>query len=163
MVAKSRVKPPRVVLDTNTVVSALLFGCGRLAWLREAWQAGHFIPLLGHDTARELIRVLGYPKFKLTRPEQEALLADFLPFAEVVQVPTSTAGLPEVRDPHDGKFLALARAANAEVLVSGDQDLQALRGQLPPTAILTAAEFADWLAGIPIPSGTGTPDETGPA
>ena len=84
MVAKGRVTPPRVVLDTNTVVSALLFGSGRLAWLRLAWQAGQFIPLLGHETAAELIRVLGYPRFKLTRAEQEALLADFLPFAEVV-------------------------------------------------------------------------------
>lgn len=163
MVAKSRVKPPRVILDTNTVVSALLFGRGRQAWLRQTWQAGRFIPLLDHDTARELIRVLGYHKLKLTRPEQEALLADFLPFTEVVRVPASTEGLPEVRDPHDEKFLALARAANAEVLVSGDQNLQALRGQLPPTAILTAAEFADWLVQKPIPTDSGTPDETDPA
>ena len=29
---------PRVVFDTNVLVSALLFPAGRLSWLREAWQ-----------------------------------------------------------------------------------------------------------------------------
>ena len=154
MVAKGRVTPPRVVLDTNTVVSALLFGSGRLAWLRLAWQAGQFIPLLGHETAAELIRVLGYPRFKLTRAEQEALLADFLPFAEVVQVAASMPDLPDVRDPHDHKFLALARAADAEVLVGGDQGLLALRGQLQRTLIQTATGFADWLAQKSLPPGS---------
>lgn len=145
MGAEGRLKPPRVVLDTNVVVSALLFGRGRLAWLREAWQAGHFIPLVGHDTAHELIRVLGYPKFKLSRAEQEALLADFLPFAEVVTAATLPDGLPAVRDPYDVMFLALARHASADVLVSGDADIQAVRDELEGIPILTAAEFSSWL------------------
>lgn len=143
---ESRLKSARVVLDTNIVVSALLFGGGRLAWLREAWQAGHFIPLVGHDTAKELIRVLGYPKFKLTRAEQEALLADFLPFADVVAGGTPPNDLPAVRDPYDVMFLALARHANADVLVSGDADLQAVRDGLVGIPILTAAEFWSWLS-----------------
>ena len=142
---ESRLKPPRVVLDTNIVLSALLFGRGRLAWLREAWQAGHFVPLVGHDTAQELIRVLGYPKFRLSRVEQEALLADFLPFAEVVAVGTRPDDLPAVRDPYDVMFLALARHAKADVLVSGDADLQAIRDELVGIPILTAAEFSSWL------------------
>lgn len=137
--------PARVVLDTNTVVSALLFSRGRLAWLRLAWQAKRFVPLVCHDTASELIRVLGYPKFKLDRIEQEALLADFLPYAEVVRMDRRPKGLPEVRDPADVMFAALSRHAGAEVLVSGDADLLALRGLLAPTVILTAAEFFDWL------------------
>lgn len=138
--------PARVVLDTNTVVSALLFGRGRLAWLREAWQAQRCIPLIGHDTVNELIRVLGYPKFQLTRIEQEALLGDFLPFAEVVPAHALPAGLPAVRDPHDVMFLALARHARADALVSGDADLLVLRDPLRAIPILTAAEFHEWLA-----------------
>lgn len=31
----------KVVLDTNTVLSALVFSTGRLTWLREMWQQGH--------------------------------------------------------------------------------------------------------------------------
>ena len=72
----------RVVLDTNVLVSALLFSTGRLAWLREAWQQGAVVPLLGRETAEELLRVLRYPKFRLSRQEREELLADLLPYCE---------------------------------------------------------------------------------
>lgn len=146
MGAEGQLKPPRVVLDTNIVVSALLFGRGRLAWLRESWQAGHLVPLVDRNTAHELIRVLGYPKFKLTRIEQEALLADFLPFAEVVVMGELPARLPAVRDPCDVMFLALAQRANADVLVSGDADIQAVRDERFGIPILTATDFSTWLA-----------------
>ena len=86
--------------------------------------------------------------------QQEALLADFLPFAEVVQVAASMPDLPDVRDSHDHKFLALARAADAEVLVGGDQGLLALRGHLQRTRIQTATGFADWLAQKSLPPGS---------
>jgi hypothetical protein len=33
--------------------------------------------LESHATAKELVRVLAYPKFKLAQAEQQALLADF--------------------------------------------------------------------------------------
>ncbi|MEO6623401.1 MAG: PIN domain-containing protein, partial [Nitrospirales bacterium] len=57
--------PLRVVLDTNVVVSALLFRSGRLAWLREAWTSGRVVPVLGRETLAELMRVLAYPQFGL--------------------------------------------------------------------------------------------------
>jgi putative PIN family toxin of toxin-antitoxin system len=130
------------VLDTNAIISALLFKHGKLVWLRHAWQAARFVPLVNHDTASELVRVLGYPKFELTRPEQETLLAEFLPFAEVVSGRTSTAGLPKVRDPGDIIFLTLARKAKADAVVSGDADLQAIRDKLQGIPTLSPAEFS---------------------
>jgi uncharacterized protein len=74
------IKPPRVVLDTNCLISALLFSKGKLSWLRDAWQRERFTPLASRDTVEELIRVLAYPKFKLNKDELEILLADFLLF-----------------------------------------------------------------------------------
>lgn len=136
---------PRVVLDTNTVVSALLFGRGRLAWLRDAWQAPAFVPVVGHDTASELIRVFKYPKFKLSREEREALLADYLPYAETIPAFAQPAGLPEISDPKDVMFLALAQYAQADALVSGDGNILSVREKLDQVAILSAAEFRDWL------------------
>ena len=56
----------RVVLDTNVLLSALLFYQGSVAWLRHAWQSEAIRPLASRDTTEELIRVLAYPKFKLT-------------------------------------------------------------------------------------------------
>lgn len=56
----------RVVLDTNIVLSALLFNTGRLTWVRHAWQRQQVQPLVCTATVNELLRVLAYPKFKLT-------------------------------------------------------------------------------------------------
>ena len=92
----------------------------------------------------ELLRVLAYPKFKLTRDEQETLLADFLPYVETVKIDRTPEGLPDIRDADDLIFLVLAAVGRADALVSGDGDIQAVRDQFH-IPILTVAEFADWL------------------
>lgn len=136
--------PPRVVLDTNCLVSALIFSRDRFAWLREAWQARRFVALASHDTVSELLRVLAYPKFKLTPTEREALLAEFLPYVETVKIDTTPDGLPDIRDAQDIIFLELAAASRADALVSGDGDIQAVRGKFH-IPIMTVAKFAEWL------------------
>lgn len=47
----------RVVLDTNIVLSALLFTSGRLAWIRHAWQGRQLQPLVCRETVNELLLV----------------------------------------------------------------------------------------------------------
>lgn len=117
---------PLVVLDTNVVLSALVFGGGSAALVRQAWQAGRLRPIVSTPTVQELMRVLAYPKFKLTANEQRELLADYLPFAEVVTVTEPPPRVPPCRDPHDLPFLHLAVAGKADMLVSGDADLLSL-------------------------------------
>lgn len=68
------------------------------------------MPLPGHDTATELVRVLGYPKVKLTLEEQRDLLADCLPWAKAVRPPARLPQAPACHDPHDVPFLQLAFA-----------------------------------------------------
>ncbi len=119
---------PHLVLDTNVVLSALVFPAGVLSWLRGAWQAGQVVPLVGRATAEELIRTLAYPKFRLTDEEQEELLADYLPWCETVRVLRPPA-VPECRDPSDRSFLELALVGGAGALVTGDNDLLALAPQ----------------------------------
>ncbi len=68
--------PVRVVLDTNCLVSALIFSHGKAGQLRAAWQRGDIGPIVCRETVTELIRVLGYPKFKLEQEDIEKLLAD---------------------------------------------------------------------------------------
>lgn len=89
----------RVVLDTNVLISALVFRQGATATLREAWQSQYFTPLVSRITVTELIRVLAYPKFRLTRLEQNTLLADYLPHCEVVSMPSELPAVPDCRDP----------------------------------------------------------------
>jgi len=117
----------RVVFDTTTVVSALLFANGRLAWLRQHWREHGCVPLISRATAAELTRVLRYPKFELSSDDGGELLADYIPYCEVVE---RIERYPSIcRDANDQPFLDLAQSGRADLLVSGDHDLLALAGQ----------------------------------
>ena len=131
---------PKVVIDTNLVLSALVFAQGRLSPLRHAWQGTHCHPLVSNATAAELIRVLAYPKFKLTAADQQELLADYLPYCTTVRMPAKPPATPTCRDPFDLPFLQLAVAGKAAYLVTGDHDLLSLAGRFA-CPIITADQF----------------------
>lgn len=135
----------RWVLDTNVVLSALIRPGGVSGRLRLAWQGGLFVPLVSRATVAELIRVLAYPKFKLPMADQHELLADYLPWTQVVRVSDPPPATPACRDIDDVPFLELALAAHAEALVTGDDDLLSLaplRGlaMLAPAQAIAALE-----------------------
>ena len=117
---------PVVVLDTNLLLSALVFSGGRLAALRTAWQTGRCMPLVSQATAAELIRVLASPKFKQSPADREELLADYLPHCRSVRIPARLPKLPTCRDVNDQMFIELAAAGKADFLVTGDHDLLVL-------------------------------------
>jgi len=116
-----------VVFDTTTVVSALLFATGRLAWLRNHWVSRDCMPLISQVTAAELERVLRYPKSGLSPTERYELLGEYLPWCEVVEITNRCVSV--CRDEKDQPFLDLAQSGKAEFLVSGDRDLLALAGK----------------------------------
>jgi uncharacterized protein len=117
----------RVVFDTTTVVSALLFAGGRLAWLRQHWHDAGCTPLISRDTTAELARVLAYPKFRLSSDDRTELLAEYLPYCEIVDRVKPCKAI--CRDAADQPFLDLAQSGKADLLISGDRDLLALAGQ----------------------------------
>jgi putative PIN family toxin of toxin-antitoxin system len=115
----------RAVLDTNVIISALLFS-GPPSQLVLAWQSSRLRPVVSAPVLDEYIRVLAYPKFKLSDAEIRGLIEEeLLPFVETVNVPPLIA--PKVRDPDDAKFITLALTASVRWLVSGDDDLLSLR------------------------------------
>ena len=132
-------KTVRAVLDTNVLVSALLFQAGACSWLRGAWRSGDLIPLVGRETAAEAMRVLACPKFALDAGNQQDLLDDYLPFCETVSV-TGALNIPDCRDRFDRPFLALAAAGSADALVTGDSGILILANDFP-VPILTPAAF----------------------
>ena len=136
---------PRLVLDSNVVVSAMLFPGGSLSWLRHRWQSSGIVPLASRETTLELIRVLSYPKFRLTDDEREDLLADYLPWCETVVV-SKPPRVPHCRDPFERPFLELALASRAGALITGDGDLLALRSAFA-IPVLPPGELRDRLDG----------------
>ena len=138
-------RTPRVVLDTNLVLSALVFAHGRVAALRHAWHDARCHPLVSQVTVAELIRALTYPKFKLSPEQQQELLADYLPFCVIVRMPAKAPKTPACRDPFDLPFLRLAIAGKADYLVTGDRDLLSLASKFS-CPIVTAEQFLAVLA-----------------
>ena len=123
--------PPKVVLDTNTVLSALLFKRSALSQLRLCWQSQQLIPLASKATISELIRVLAYPKFKLSSVEQRSFLDEYLPYVQTIIKLEALSEAIVCKDSDDIKFLELAITANADYLITGDKDLLVLPQVLP--------------------------------
>ena len=73
------------------------------------------------------MRVLHYPKFRLSPEDSRELLADYLPYCEVIERIERCAAV--CRDANDQPFLDLAQSGRADLLISGDQDLLMLAGQ----------------------------------
>jgi len=130
----------RVVVDTHTVMAALLFG-GAPAKLIPLWKAGRIKPYASREIVAEYLKVMAYPAFNLTEREMEYLLyRELLPSFEVAPVrpPKKSAQRAVSND----KFIRCARAADARPIISGDRRLLALKSydRIP---ILTASEFLE--------------------
>jgi len=113
----------RVAIDARVLLASLLRGDGRATALRQAWQAGRIQPLVSPAIAQQLMRGLAYPGFGLNPAQQQELLADFLPYAEVLR-PASRPAAAGLGAPA-WSALELAVAGRAGLLVSDDPDLQA--------------------------------------
>ena len=128
----------RVVIDTNVIVSALLFG-GVPGRLVPHWKIGKVLPCISREIVDEYLRVLAYPKFGLNENEIEYLLyQEILPYFEQVSIGKKPAVVQA--DPSDDKFLHCAAAAGAECIVSGDDHLLDLR-EYQGISILTVNNF----------------------
>lgn len=131
----------KVVIDTNVLVSALLFGGtpGRLPGL---WRCRRITPLVSQEIMAEYLKVLSYPKFRLTEEETRYIvMQEILPWFETVVAP---AGPPFVTaDPADDKFIWCAMAGDAEYIISGDDHLLACADS--PVSVLTPAAFLEKL------------------
>jgi putative PIN family toxin of toxin-antitoxin system len=129
----------RVVLDVNVFVSALLAPTGSPAKILEGWAAEQFDVIVSPLLLIELERVLRRRKFKTSIP---AVQVDALLSALAEEGVSATD--PEVRpaatpDPGDDYLVALARAIDADCIVSGDTHLTQLSDPRPP--VLTPREF----------------------
>jgi putative PIN family toxin of toxin-antitoxin system len=129
-----------VVIDTNVLVSGLLYG-GKPGEFVELWKNRRIQPYISKAMVNELVRVLAYPKFPLTADEIDYLLySEVLTYFEV----TTTKDGPVIveDDPQDDMFLRCAEAAEAKIAVTGDRYLLSLK-TYRSISILTPARFLD--------------------
>ena len=134
----------KVVLDTNVLLSGLMYPGSTPGKVVRAWREVRFDLVLSVEQLGEVGRVLSYPKIRKILKWDRAMIERFLKQlylrSEFVDISGTAAAVPA--DPGDNFILATLIASEAECLVTGDADLLVLRDRHP---ILTPAEFAQRL------------------
>jgi putative PIN family toxin of toxin-antitoxin system len=135
----------RVVLDTNLLVSYLLTHRPPIATLIDQHLVrDSFVLVTAPELLAELDRVLAYPKLQqyYTEEDRRRFVALVMALSEIVDLPET---IPHIcRDPGDDQVIACAVVGEADVIVSGDEDLLAL-GHVSNILILTAKQFLEML------------------
>jgi len=136
-------KITKVVIDTNVLVSALLFN-GTPGELITLWKKKRIEPVCSKNIIDEYLRVLAYPKFNLTDSEIDYLLTiEILPWFNPVTV---RKGKPYINnDPQDDIFIWCAVAGKADAVISGDSHLFNMKN--PPVPVFTVNIFLKQFSG----------------
>jgi len=129
------------VIDTNTLVSGLLFAKNSIPKqaIDKATDEGKL--LISSDTLDELIEVFEREKFNKYFPYQERMEA-LKSFVKQCELITIEEHIEACRDPKDDKFLEVAVNGQALAIVTGDKDLLVLN-PFRDISIFTAREFLD--------------------
>jgi hypothetical protein len=130
----------RVVLDTNVILSAIVYG-GLPRRLLEMAIADDIRLVVSIELLEEIERKL-VEKFGSSPEAARATCGEIESLAEIFQPAPAP---PTSRDPDDDVILATAAADEAQVIITGDQDLLVL-GSYQGIAILTPRAFADLIA-----------------
>jgi putative PIN family toxin of toxin-antitoxin system len=130
----------RFVLDTNVLISALLFKTSVPFQAIELVEKQGII-LYSEATLNELEQVLNRKKFNkyLSLEDRQVFLLKFISSSQLVSI---TENITVCRDEKDNKFLELAVSGNANVIVTGDLDLLILN-PFQAVEILTPDMFID--------------------
>lgn len=131
----------RIVADTNTVVSGLLWK-GAPRQIIQACRHQRIIIVSSESLIAELAEVLARDKFATRIKDAgltpSGLVADYTALTE--QSHPEPLNKPVCRDPDDDAVLACALAGRADALVSGDEDLLTLKS-FRGIPIITPAEW----------------------
>jgi putative PIN family toxin of toxin-antitoxin system len=133
----------KVVLDTNVIVSGFLFNGPPNDIISKVFpsQVEFFT---SEKLVSELIRTLCKSKLQYrmgeTKYTPELILEKYRRMVTVVSPIIEFLEPPELRDPEDLVVLATAYAANARIIVSGDNDLLSLNS-FAGIRIVTPSDF----------------------
>ncbi len=138
----------RIVLDTNVVLSALLWRgtpYRLLEVVRERGEARLFTsPALLDELADVLTRPSATKRLTIIGKTARDVLADYVEAVQVVEPEQVPRVVPD--DADDDQVIAAAIAAGADWIVSGDADLLSM-GSHQGIPIITAAQAVQQIAG----------------
>ncbi|MGH2609307.1 MAG: putative toxin-antitoxin system toxin component, PIN family [Tepidiformaceae bacterium] len=117
----------RAVVDLNVIVSGLMVSAGPSGQVLAAWEARRFQLVTSAVLIEQLVNVLGRPKIERRIQEPDAARRFLRTLNRFGVVVDPDFQLSVARDADDNRVLEGAVAGAADVIVSGDDDLQSLR------------------------------------
>lgn len=130
----------RIVLDTNVLVSAMLTGGGAPDMALQLVLQGDATLLADSRVLAEYDEVTARPRFGFDAGERRALLDMLATIAEPVLARPLRLSLP---DPDDRLFVEVARAGNADAIVTGNVKHFVPKSGALGVVVLTPRQFVD--------------------
>ena len=136
--------PKCIVLDSNLIVSAILNPEGICALAIDLADT-NFEMVRSKETTTELVEVLRRDKFdRFAAVEDRAFRVQT--YIEATRLVTVNVEVTDCSDPKDNKFLELAIAAKATIIVSGDKKHLVSMSPYKGIAIIRVRDFVGNLA-----------------
>jgi putative PIN family toxin of toxin-antitoxin system len=136
-IAAGRINFVKVVLDTNVLISAIMFG-GKSRDVLAMGISGKIRIALSQDILKELAEVLVGKKFRVPIVVVQQTIHEISEMAELVIVTDKVNVIKS--DPDDNRILECAVSAKADYIVSGDSELLTLR-DFKKIKILSPSDF----------------------
>ncbi len=138
---KKKFEKPKLVLDSNVLLSAIVFG-GKPRKVLDLAIKGLVELAVSDDILSEIEGVLEGKKFQYPERIVRALIREIEDLAELAEPEEKIEAI--VEDPADNRVLECAVESQANVIVSGDSHLLALRS-FGKIKIMRPDEFLLWL------------------
>lgn len=127
----------RIMIDTNIIISALLFPQGRTSALLKTIMESHTICIASYSI--DEMKIVVERKFPAKAALVDTLLNELA--YELLRTPGILPQLPAIRDQDDQPILASAILADVDVLLTGDKDFSDVAIERP--RIMNPAQFTE--------------------
>ncbi len=136
-------KKLKLILDTNIYISALGFDNLTLEFLGYCYQSEIIWVYLSNDIYQEIQECIFSSRFdkktknQISKEQKEEFLKNLIAISKIAK---TKAQVKICRDLKDNKFLELAKAIQADYLITGDKDLLDLQN-FEQTEIFKPSQF----------------------
>lgn len=134
---------PRIVIDTNLLISAAIRPTGQPARLLELVAYRAVEMFISEEVLAEYREVFSRPKFSHLSPQRVALLLTLIAREATVVKPTERLAVSQ--DEPDNRFYECAAAAQADYLITGN--IRHFKTSLKGTRVVTVRQFLETTAG----------------
>jgi len=129
----------RLVLDTNTLISAVGWRDSKQRRILEACLFKKYLLIESPDLLNELVKVISRPKFSFIPEEaKNEFVTRLISHCEIVELKKKLNAVRQ--DPADNSVLECGLEGKADYIITGDRHLLNLK-RYGKMSILTASEF----------------------